>query len=88
MTPEAFERAAASTPSDLADAYLLVLRLVEGGAFADLGVAVLFPGPVPWPVDATARLRERAESLTGAPSDLVDEVLRRLWGWPPRRSEP
>lgn len=50
------------------EAWLLVIRAVEGGAFADFGIAALFPGGCSV-YDELARLavRERAEAITGAP---------------------
>jgi hypothetical protein len=64
------------------EAWLLVIRAVEGGAFADFGIAALFPGGCSV-YDELVRLavRERAEAITGAPADLVDEIFSRLYGW-------
>jgi hypothetical protein len=77
----------------LADAWLLVVRAVEGGLFADLGLENLFPGGYApefslrfQPIAASYRrvdVYDRAVSLTGADGRVVAEVLRRLWGWNP-----
>lgn len=88
MTDEAVKWYAGHLREELADAWLLVVRAVEAGYFADLGLENLYPGAYGWlssTVDERAPLvRARAEELTGASAALADEVLRRLWGWPPR----
>ena len=66
------------------------------GAFANVGLENLYPGGLWWEAYdprfdrrvAMAVVRERVEALTGASAALVDEVLRRLWGWEPRSEVP
>lgn len=68
--------------ANLADAWLLVARAVEGGLFADLGLENLYPGGYASP-DTRVDVYDRAVSLTGADGRVVAEVLYRLWGWNP-----